>query len=97
MQRFFHLGLPGEQQLRGGGNGTYSSYAYVANATTGTLAGFPVPTATFTTLTGTTYTLGTTPFALAATPKGTFLYVATLQWRDLCLHHWDQWRTDPWQ
>ena len=62
----------------GGGNGTYSSYAYVANATTGTLAGFPVPTATFTTLTGTTYTLGTTPTALAATPNGAFLYVATL-------------------
>ncbi len=62
----------------GGGNGTYSSYAYVANATTGTLAGFPVPTATFTTLKGTSYTLGTTPTALAATPKGNFLYVATL-------------------
>src|ERR1035437_4766826 len=62
----------------GGGNGTYSSYAYVANATTATLAGFPVPTATFTTLTGTSYTLGTTPTALAATPKGAFLYVATL-------------------
>jgi 6-phosphogluconolactonase (cycloisomerase 2 family) len=62
----------------GGGTGTYSSYAYVANATTATLAGFPVPTAAFTTLTGTSYTLGTTPTALAATPKGAFLYVATL-------------------
>jgi 6-phosphogluconolactonase len=62
----------------GGGNGTYSSYAYVANATTGTLTGFPVPTAAFTTLTGTSYTLGTTPTALAATPNGNFLYVATL-------------------
>ena len=62
----------------GGGTGTYSSYAYVGNATTGTLAGFPVPTAAFTTLTGTTYTLGTTPTALAATPNGAFLYVATL-------------------
>lgn len=62
----------------GGGGGSYSSYAYVANATTATLEGFPVPTATFTTLTGTSYTLGTTPTALAATPKGTLLYVATL-------------------
>lgn len=62
----------------GGGNGTYSSYAYVGNATTGTLTGFPIPTATFTTLTGSSYTLGTTPTALAATPKGSFLYVATL-------------------
>jgi 6-phosphogluconolactonase len=62
----------------GGGNGTYSSYAYVANATTGTLTGFPVPTTTFTTLAGTSYTLGTTPSALAATPNGAFLYVATI-------------------
>ena len=60
----------------GGGGGSYSSYAYVANATKGTLAGFPVPTATFTTLTGSTYNIGTSPIALAATPKGTFLYVA---------------------
>ncbi len=62
----------------GSGSGTYSSYAYVANATLGTLAGIPVPKATFTTLTGSSYTLGTTPSALAATPKGTFLYLATL-------------------
>lgn len=61
----------------GGGNGTYSSYAYVANATTGTLAGFPVPTATFTTLTPASYTVGASPIALAATPNGSFLYVAT--------------------
>jgi 6-phosphogluconolactonase (cycloisomerase 2 family) len=60
----------------GGGNGTYSSYAYVANATSGSLAGFPVPTNTFTTLTGSTYSLGTSPIALAPTPTGTFLYVA---------------------
>ncbi len=59
-----------------GGTGTYSSYAYVANATLGTLAGFPVPAATFTTLTGASYNIGTSPIALAATPKGTFLYVA---------------------
>jgi 6-phosphogluconolactonase (cycloisomerase 2 family) len=60
-----------------GGTGTNSSYAYVANYTTGTLAGFPVPTATFTTLTPASYTVGASPIALAATPTGTFLYVAT--------------------
>ncbi len=60
----------------GGGNGTYSSYAYVANATTGTLAGFPVPTGTLTSLTGSSYNIGTSPIALAATPSVTFLYVA---------------------
>lgn len=63
----------------GGGGGPYSSYAYVANATVGTVEGFPIPTAAFTSLTGTTTTLGATPSAIAATPKGTFLYVATLQ------------------
>jgi len=60
------------------GGGSYSSYAYVANATIGTVEGFPVPTATFTSLTGTSTSLGATPTALAATPKGTFLYVATV-------------------
>lgn len=60
----------------GGGGGTYSSYAYVANSNTRTLAGFPVPTAAFTSLTGTTYNIGTSPIALAATPNGTFLYAA---------------------
>ncbi|HET9100409.1 MAG TPA: beta-propeller fold lactonase family protein [Acidobacteriaceae bacterium] len=60
----------------GGGTGTSSSYAYVANATLGTLVGFPVPTAGFKTLTGSSYNIGTPPIALAATPKGTFLYVA---------------------
>ncbi|MGO8720083.1 MAG: lactonase family protein [Acidobacteriaceae bacterium] len=61
----------------GGGTGTYSSYAYVANSTIGTIETFPVPTAAFTSLTGTSTTLGTPPSALAATPKGTFLYLAT--------------------
>lgn len=61
----------------GGGGGTYSSYAYVANANIGTIEGFPIPTAAFTTLTGTSYSLGVIPVALAATPTGTFLYVAT--------------------
>ena len=60
----------------GGGGGSYSSYAYVANAALGTIAGFPIPTATFTTLTGTNYNLGATPSAMTATPKGTFLYFA---------------------
>ena len=61
------------------GGGTYSSYAYVANASIGTIEGFPIPTAAFTSLTGATTTLGATPSAIAATPKGTFLYVATFQ------------------
>lgn len=63
----------------GGGSTTYSSYAYVANATTQNLALFPLPTAAFTSISGTTSVLGATPTALAATPGGTFLYVATSQ------------------
>jgi 6-phosphogluconolactonase len=59
-----------------GGGGSFSSFAYVANSTAGTLAGFPVPTAAFSSLTGSTYKIGTSPIALAATPKGTFLYAA---------------------
>jgi 6-phosphogluconolactonase len=61
----------------GGGSTTYSSYAYVANSTQGTLAAIPIPTGTFTSLTGTSYNPATPLNALAATPKGTFLYVAT--------------------
>lgn len=60
----------------GSGNGTYGSYAYVANSTTGTLALFPIPTTTFSSLSGTTYSLGSQVNAVAATPSGTFLYVA---------------------
>lgn len=63
----------------GGGSSTYSSFAYVANQKLGTLAAFPLPSSTFTTISGTTYNLGAQPTALAATPKGTFLYVATTQ------------------
>ncbi len=60
------------------GGGTYSSYAYIANATLGTLTLFPLPTAAFTSLSGTSYALGAAPTAIAATPKGNFLYVATI-------------------
>ncbi len=62
----------------GGGGGTYSSFAYVANATLGSIALFPIPTAAFTSLTGSTFSLGTPLSAVAATPNGTFLYVATV-------------------
>lgn len=62
----------------GSGSTTYSSYAYVANASIGTVELIPLPNTTFSSLSGTSYNLGTQPSALAATPKGTFLYVATL-------------------
>ncbi|MEO6829466.1 MAG: beta-propeller fold lactonase family protein [Acidobacteriaceae bacterium] len=57
---------------------TYSSFAYIANRQTQTLEMIPIPKATFTSLpAGTSTALGTPPSALAATPKGTFLYLAT--------------------
>jgi 6-phosphogluconolactonase (cycloisomerase 2 family) len=37
----------------------------------------PIPSTTFTSLSGTSYSLGTPPSAVAATPNGTFLYLAT--------------------
>jgi 6-phosphogluconolactonase len=62
----------------GGGSTTYSSFAYVANKNIGTLALFPLPQATFTSLPGSSINLGAAQSAIAATPSGTFLYVATL-------------------
>jgi len=63
----------------GGGSTAYSSFAYVGNQTVGTIAAFPLPTAAFTSVSGTSYNLGTPVSALAATPTGTFLYVAITQ------------------
>jgi hypothetical protein len=61
----------------GGGTSANSSYAYVANYNPGTIAGFPVPKTAFTSLSGTSYALGTPPSAIAANPNGTLLFVAT--------------------
>lgn len=61
----------------GGGSSTNASYAYVANYQLGTLTGFPVPKASFSSLAGTSYALGTPPSAIAGNPNGTLLYVAT--------------------
>lgn len=69
--------VPTCQETNSCGSTTYSSYAYVANAAIGTIALFPIPQASFTSLTGSTTNLGTAPTALAATPSGNFLYVAT--------------------
>lgn len=61
-----------------GSAGASSEFVYVANSNQGTLAAFPIPGTGLTSLTGgASYNLGTPPSALAATPKGTFLYVGT--------------------
>jgi 6-phosphogluconolactonase (cycloisomerase 2 family) len=60
----------------GGGGTTAASLAFVAAATTGSLVTFPLPK-TFTSVQGTVTNLGTPPSAVAGSPKGNLLYVAT--------------------
>lgn len=61
----------------GGGGTTPASLAFVANATTGTLVTYPLAK-TFTTLSGISTNLGTPPSAIAGSPRGNLLYVATV-------------------
>ena len=65
----------------GGGTTTTSSFAYVANATTSTIAGFGIATTTagagtLTAVSGSPYALTQTPTAMAITPSNSFLYAA---------------------
>jgi 6-phosphogluconolactonase len=63
--------------LPGGSGGTSTGdYVYVANATTGTLAGFSVGTATLTAVSGSPYSLGFVPTAVAVNPANTIVFVA---------------------
>jgi 6-phosphogluconolactonase (cycloisomerase 2 family) len=73
----FFIPVCQETNSCGGGGGTNSSYAYVGNSVADSLAVFPLPTAAFTSISGTTYPLGAQPTAMAATPNGSLLYVAT--------------------
>ena len=63
--------------LNGGGTTTPGTgdYVYVANATTQTLAGFSVGTGTLTAVSGSPYSLGFVPTALAVNPTNTLLFV----------------------
>ncbi len=56
---------------------TSGNVVYVANATAPTLAAFTVGSGTLTTVTGSPYSLGSAPTAVAVTPSNTFLYVGT--------------------
>ena len=65
------------------GTSTTGDYVYVANATTGTIAGFSVATSTagvasLTAVSGSPYALTAIPSALAVTPSNAFLYVAVV-------------------
>jgi len=61
----------------GGSGNSSTNYVYVANATTQSLAGYKIGTATLTAVTNSPYSLGLTPTAVAVTPKNTFLYVGS--------------------
>ncbi len=54
-----------------------ASYIYVANATASTLTALSLSSGKLTALSGSPYTLGTAPSAIATTPKGSLLYVAS--------------------
>lgn len=66
----------------GGSSGSGSSgtdnYLYVANATTGTIAGFTVSTSGLAVTNSSPYSLGVAPSAIASTSDGTFTYVSSL-------------------
>jgi DNA-binding beta-propeller fold protein YncE len=61
----------------GGGTGT-GNYFFVANATTQAIAGFQIGTTNLTNTSNSPYSVGVAPSAIAATPNGSFVYVATL-------------------
>jgi 6-phosphogluconolactonase (cycloisomerase 2 family) len=64
---------PGNQS--GGGTST-GDYVYVANTTAGSLAGFSVGTGTLTAVSGSPYSLGFAPTAVAVNPANTLVFVA---------------------
>ena len=63
---------------RGGSTTTPTNdYVYVANATTETVSGFAVGTGTLTSVTGTSYSLGFPPTAVAVNPADSILFVGS--------------------
>ena len=54
-----------------------NDYVYVANATTETVSGFAVGTGTLTSVTGTSYSLGFPPTAVAVNPADSILFVGS--------------------
>ena len=55
---------------------TSANYIYVANQATDAIAGFSLTTGKLAALSGSPYTLGVPPSAMATTPSGSLLYVA---------------------
>jgi 6-phosphogluconolactonase len=61
----------------GGGTGT-GNYFYVANQTTGSVAGFALTTRGITNTSNSPYVLGISPSAITVTPDGRYIYVGTV-------------------
>lgn len=66
---------PGSQTGSGSGS-TSGDYVYVANQTTGNLAGFAIGSGTLTAVSGSPYSLGFSPTAVAVNPADTIVFVA---------------------
>lgn len=58
-------------------NNTGSNYIYVANVNTDNIAAFTISSTAINTISGSPYSLGVTPSALAITPSNSFLYAAS--------------------
>lgn len=61
----------------GGGTGT-GNYFYVANQTTGSVAGFALTTRGISNTSNSPYVLGASPSAITVTPNGRYIYVGTV-------------------
>jgi len=69
--------VPENSSSSSGGNSTGNGdYVYVANQTTGTLAGFSVGSSAVTPVSGSPYSLGFTPNAVAINPANTIVFVS---------------------
>jgi 6-phosphogluconolactonase (cycloisomerase 2 family) len=66
------------QTSSGGGGTSTGNYIYVANETTSSIAGFSVGTSALSVISGSPYSLGISPDAIAITPSGSFLYASSL-------------------
>jgi 6-phosphogluconolactonase len=60
----------------GSGSSATGDYVYVANSTTGTLAGYAIGTGTLTAASGSPYVLGFSPTAVAVNPADSIVFVA---------------------
>jgi 6-phosphogluconolactonase len=68
--------VPPDKSGGGGGGGTGTARVYVANATTGSIAGFTIGTGKLTAVPNSPVALGFAPVAVVVSPNNGYLYVA---------------------